>query len=68
MLYFEKLIRKEQSACVFVNPNADSVGLVFPEREEQAEPLDTKMPFADKKCSIVSLFIFGSVIFIIWSA
>ena len=65
VLYSEKLIRKEQSASAGDNPKAISVPLGVFECDEQAEPLDTNTPSADRKCKTVSLLIFGSVTLII---
>ena len=61
VLYSEKLIRKEQSACVGVSPKEISVPLGAFECDEQADPLETKTPSAERKCKTVSLLILGSV-------
>ena len=50
-----------QSADLGASPKAVSAWLVLSERDEQAEPLETQMPFPERKWSIVSLLIFGSV-------
>jgi hypothetical protein len=65
VLYSEKLIRKEQSASAGVSPKAIRVPLGDFECEEQAEPLETNTPSAERKCKTVSLLILGSVTLII---
>ena len=64
----ERLTRIEESASLALLPNATSALDTECEFEEQAEPLDTKIPSEERKCSIVSLFIFGIVRFIICGA
>ena len=49
----EKLTRREQSASWAESPKADREGLTWVEWEEQADPLDTQIPFADRKFSMV---------------
>ena len=49
VLYSLRLIRSEQSASCAESPKAISASLGFAECEEQAEPLDTNIPSADKK-------------------
>ena len=44
----EKLIRSEQSASSGVSPKASNVPLGWAEWEEHADPLETKMPSADR--------------------
>ena len=51
----------EQSASAGVRPNAISEPLGADACEAQAEPLDTKIPSAESKWSIVSLLMLGRV-------
>ena len=64
VLYSERLIRKEESARRASRPKAMSAELGVAECEEQADPLDTNIPFEESICSIVSLLMLGRVIFI----
>ena len=48
-VYSERLTRSEQSASAGVMPKAMSAPLGFLECEEQAEPLETKTPSAERK-------------------
>ena len=56
-------MRMEQSASAALLPYAVSALDTWCEFDEQAEPLDTKIPSDDKKWSMVSLFIEGHVRF-----
>ena len=57
-------MRIEQSASAGGSPNAISEPLGAEACDAQAEPLDTKIPSAESKWSMVSLLMFGRVTFI----
>ena len=68
VLYSDKLMRSDWSAAEAESPKAVSASLGSFECDEQAEPLETNTPSAERKCTTVSLFMLGSVIFIICDA
>ena len=48
VLYSERLMRSEESALFSLSPNAISAELGVDECDEQADPLETKIPFAER--------------------
>ena len=61
VLYSEKLTRIVESASASASPKPMRDDETCLECDEQAEPADTQKPFEDKKLSIVSLLMLGSV-------